>query len=47
MRPEQKGEATYEDLLALPESLIGQIIAGELMSWSSARSGCRKIRRVE
>ncbi|HEX8699491.1 MAG TPA: Uma2 family endonuclease [Myxococcaceae bacterium] len=32
MRQEQKREATYEDLLALPENLIGQIIAGELIA---------------
>ena len=32
MRPEQKREATYEDLLALPENMIGQIIAGELIA---------------
>lgn len=32
MRPEQKREATYEDLVALPENLIGQIIAGELIA---------------
>jgi len=32
MRPEQKREATYEDLLALPENVLGQIIAGELIA---------------
>lgn len=32
MRPEQKREATYEDLLALPENMVGQIIAGELIA---------------
>ena len=32
MRPEQKREATYEDLLALPENRVGQIIAGELIA---------------
>ncbi len=32
MRPEQKREATYEDLLALPEHMVGQIIAGELIA---------------
>jgi Uma2 family endonuclease len=32
MRPEQKREATYEDLVALPSNMIGQIIAGELIA---------------
>ncbi len=32
MRPESKREATYEDLVALPANMVGQIIAGELIA---------------
>lgn len=32
MRPEPHREATYEDLVGLPEHLTGQIIAGELIA---------------
>lgn len=32
MRPEPKREATYEDLVALPPHMVGQIIAGELIA---------------
>ena len=32
MRPEPDREATYEDLVGLPEHLTGQIIAGELIT---------------
>jgi Uma2 family endonuclease len=32
MRPEPEREATYDDLVRLPEHLIGQIIAGELIA---------------
>jgi Uma2 family endonuclease len=32
MRPETKREATYDDLVALPPHMIGQIIGGELFA---------------
>jgi Uma2 family endonuclease len=32
MRPGPKREATYEDLVALPANMVGQIIAGELIA---------------
>lgn len=40
--PPSKAPATYEDLLALPEHLVGEIVDGELYA-SPDRASCTQV----